>query len=91
MLGFYKSASIETVHLQFCKKLLGVKQTTQNDFIYSELGRIDFQPQRYINIIKYWLKVVQSDNRKYVNLIYDIMLNDLEIRAQKQNRALVLW
>ena len=32
--------------------------------------------------------MVQSDNRKYVNLIYDIMLNDLEIRAQKQNRAL---
>ena len=25
--GFYKSKSIETVHLQFCKKLLGVKQT----------------------------------------------------------------
>lgn len=86
--GFYKSASIETVHLQFCKKILGVKQTTQNDFIYGELGRIDFQSQRYINIIKYWLKVVQSDNRKYAKLIYDMMLNDLEIRAQKQNWAL---
>ena len=23
--GFYKSASIETIHLQFCKKILGVK------------------------------------------------------------------
>ena len=54
--GFYKSASIETVHLQFCKKILGVKQTTQNDFIYGELGRIDFQSQRYINIIKYLVK-----------------------------------
>ena len=86
--GFYKSASIETVHLQFCKKILGIKQTTQNDFIYGELGRIDFQSQRYINIIKYWLKVVQSDNRKYATLIYDMMLNDLEIRAQKQNWAL---
>ena len=85
--GFYKSASIETVHLQFCKKILGVKQTTQNDFIYGELGRIDFQSQRYINIIKYWLKVVQSDNRKYAKLIYDMMLNDLEIRGQKQNWA----
>ena len=86
--GFYKSASIETVHLQFCKKILGVKQTTQNDFLYGELGRIDFQSKRYINIIKYWLKVVQSDNRKYAKLIYDMMLNDLEIRAQKQNWAL---
>ena len=88
MWGFYKSASIETVHLQFCKRILGVKQTTQNDFIYGELGRIDFQSQRYINIIKYWLKVVQSDNGKYVKLIYDMMLNELKIRVQKQNWAL---
>ena len=56
--GFYKSTGIETVHLQSCKKLLGVKQTTQNDFIYGELGRIDFQSQRYLVIVKYWLKVV---------------------------------
>ena len=32
--------------------------------------------------------MVQSDNRKYAKLIYDMMLNDLEIRAQKQNWAL---
>ena len=54
--GFYKSSSIETVHLQFCKKILGVKQSTQNDFVYGELGRIDFQARRYITIIKYWFK-----------------------------------
>ena len=40
--GFYKAPAIESVHLQFCKKLLGVKQSTQNDFIYGELGRINF-------------------------------------------------
>ena len=55
---FYKSPSIETVHLQFCKKILGVKQSTQNDFVYGELGRIDYQSRRYLAIIKYWFKVV---------------------------------
>ena len=62
--GFYKSTAIETVHLQFCKKLLGVKQTTQNDFIYGELGRIDFQSQRYLIIVKYWLKLIQCADIK---------------------------
>ena len=31
--GFCKADKIETVHLQFCKRLLGVKQCSQNDFI----------------------------------------------------------
>ena len=56
--GFHKAPAIESVHLQCCKKLLGVKQSTQNDFIYDELGKIDFATQRYISIIRYWLKIV---------------------------------
>ena len=35
--GVYESPSVETVHLQYCKKMLGVKQSTQNDFVYGEL------------------------------------------------------
>ena len=39
----YTAKVIERMHLQFMKKLLGVKRTTQNDFIYGELiyKRID--------------------------------------------------
>ena len=55
--GFYKAPAIEAVHLQFCKKLLSVKQSTQNDFNYGELGRINFATQRYISIIRYWSKI----------------------------------
>ena len=31
---FSKAKTIERVHLQFCKHLLGVKIQTQNNFIY---------------------------------------------------------
>ena len=31
--------AVERVHLQFCKMLLGVKKSMQNDFIYDEYGR----------------------------------------------------
>ena len=32
--GFNNSKAVETVHLSFCKRMIGVKQTTQNDFFY---------------------------------------------------------
>ena len=73
--------------MQFCKHLLGVKTSTQNDFAYGELGRIDFYTRRLYILIRYWLKVVTSKNTKYINMIYKMMINDLEIRPNKQNWA----
>ena len=69
------------------KKTMGVKQSTQNDFIYGELGRIDYRSRRYINIIKFWLKIVSAGERKYIKCIYDTMINDIELRPHKQNWA----
>lgn len=36
---FYSAVEIEKVHMNFCKKLLGVRKTTRNDIVYHELGR----------------------------------------------------
>ena len=58
--GFCQANAIERVHMQFCKKLLGVKKTTQNDFVYGELGRTNYSTKRYLNIIKYWLKILMA-------------------------------
>ena len=74
-MGLYKSSSLETVHLQFCKKILGVKRFTQNNFIYGELGRTDYQSRRYVSIIKFWLKVVSTHDNKYIRQIYVMMLD----------------
>ena len=35
--GFAQGTCIERVHLQCCKRLLGFKKCTQNDFVYGEL------------------------------------------------------
>ena len=85
--GFSKAKAIEIVHMHFCKKTLGVKQSTQNDFVYGELGRIDYQSHRYIKIIKFWLKVIYSSEQKYIKNMYDMMLSNLELRPMKQNWA----
>lgn len=34
---------IERVHLQFCKSLLGVEKSTQNNYVYRELGKLSYQ------------------------------------------------
>ena len=60
----------------FAKKTLSVKQCTQNDFVYGELGRCSLQPTRYCNIIKYWLKSLHCSEMKYVRIIYNMLYND---------------
>ena len=51
--------------MQFCKKLLGVKKTTQNDFVYGELGRENYATKRVFIIMKYWFKILQTPENKY--------------------------
>ena len=59
MWGFIQANVKERVHLQFCERLLGVKKTTQTDFIYGELGRTNCITKRYILINKYWFKILE--------------------------------
>ena len=85
--GFCKADKIERVHLQFCKALLGVKQSTQNTFIHGELGRMPYQMLRYFKIIKNWLKVINKSENKYVSIIYKMTLRDIEINGRITNWA----
>ena len=72
----------------FCKQLLGVKTSTQNDFIYGELGRTNYYTRRLFSIIKYWFKVLSTKDRKYVKQIYYIMLDDIASNPNVKNWAL---
>ena len=38
------------MHLQFCKKLLGIKRSSQNDFLYGELGRVPQQNKVFFQL-----------------------------------------
>ena len=85
--GFAKAIQVERIHMSFCKQLLGVKTSTQNDFIYGELGRTDYYTKRIYIIIKYWFKVVYADERKYISQIYKVMLNDIRDNQNIKNWA----
>ena len=88
--GFCQAKQIERTHMMFCKQLLGVKTSTQNDFIYGELGRTDFYTRRLCIIIKYWLKIVHANERKYTKLVYILMLNDIDERPNVKNWAVLV-
>ena len=85
--GFCQANAVERVHMQFCKKLLGVKKTTQNDFIYGELGRENYATKRSFAIIKYWFKILQTPENKYIKIIYNMMIRDIEELPNKANWA----
>ena len=78
--------------MQFCKRLLGVKISTQNNFIYGELGRFNYQTQRYLIIMKYWLKIVNSEEHKLIRKVYNVLLHDIESNDRIINWvSLVKW
>ena len=83
--GFISGNAVERIHVQFCIKVLGVKKTTQNDFIYGELGRMPYQYHRYFTIIKYWLKLLYSKEHKYIKKVYLMLKSDLDTQPNKKN------
>lgn len=85
--GFIPALNIERVHTQFLKKVLNVKISTQNDFVYGEVGRKNLIVNRHFKIIKYWLKVISSNDNKYIKYIYKMMLSDIELFPSKTNWA----
>jgi hypothetical protein len=54
-----------------------VKKTTQNDFIYDELGRLPLQNIRYYNNIKFWIKLLVTYENKYTKKVYLMLIQDI--------------
>ena len=48
--GFHSALDVERVHLSLCKRVLHVKRSTANYFIYGELGRFPLQITSKIRI-----------------------------------------
>ena len=73
--GNHNAPDLEKVHLKFCKSILGVKRSTSNFVVYCELGRLPLIYVRKLRIIKYWLKIMQSENcilKSSVEYMYEV-------------------
>ena len=83
--GFMNSKALESIHLRYLKGILGVKRTTQNDFIYGEFGRTSLLCIRYKRILKYWLKILESRDSKYIKIVYNLLIDDLILFPHKKS------
>ena len=81
--GMNNENKLESIHLLFCKQILGVRRQTQNSFIYGELGRYPLKIKRLSSVLKYWFKVIRSPDEKIIKHVYNVMLNDLEVFPNK--------
>ena len=61
--GFHSADATEKVQTSFCKKLLGLKWNTENSIVLGELGRYTLKSVWYVRIIKYWLKVINCEQK----------------------------
>ena len=76
--GFMNAERIERVHRKVCKYIINVKQTTNNNAWYSELGRYPLLIERRIRIVKYWFNLIRkSENNCIVNSVYNEMKNSI--------------
>ena len=69
--GMHDDNNIENVHIQFCIRILIVRNSTNILSLYSELGRIPFVVMRKFNIIKYRMKLLKEENRSVTRTVYE--------------------
>ena len=60
--GFHKDVDIETLHLSFLKRVLKVRKSTSNYMVYFELGGFPLYINRYCRKLKYWFKILKTEN-----------------------------
>ena len=73
--GYTKSKQLERFHLKFCKKILNVKLSTSNVGVYGDLGRYPLYISRYVRMLKYWFKLLYTDNC-VLRTIFDVSQYD---------------
>ena len=72
--GLNDSVEIERVHLYAMKKFLNVSLHTSNNKIYSETGRYPLSITHKIRSVKYWLKIKQYPQSRFVKQSYTCLL-----------------
>ena len=73
--GITKSKEIERIHLKFLKYILCLKASTSNMAVFVELSRFPLYISRCVHVIKYWIKLMKSDNVLIKELCLDMMAN----------------
>ena len=74
--GFHEATDIELIHTKFLRRILGVKKSTNLAALYGEVGRVPMSIIRKLNIIKYWIKILNQNHTSLVKQVYIMLKED---------------
>ena len=74
--GIHKGPDLERFNTRFCRSLLGVKKSTYLFALYSGSCRKPLLVFRKIRLLKYWVKILNTDNILLKNVYY-MLLDDI--------------
>ena len=74
--GYNDGKDIEIIHTKFLRKVLGVNKSTNLIGLYGELGRIPLYIMRKVNMVRYWIKLLRSNENKITKQVYQMLRQD---------------
>lgn len=72
--GFENVKIIEKLHVQFCKKIMRLRNSTPNYMVYGELGRYPIEIEINVKMVCFWNKLISSQD-KLSYCLYQLMFN----------------
>ena len=62
VLGFHKATHVENVLVEFFKRIMFLRKSTNNVMVYFELRKCPMYIQRKLQFLKYWCSLLKTDN-----------------------------
>ena len=82
--GFKNIDVVEKMHLQFCKMMLKVKNSTNNNMVLGELGRLPLAYNVDCRMLGFWYKLITGQQNKISCILYKALFN-LDAQFQFKN------
>ncbi len=73
--GYKYYKVIEDVQTYFCKILLGLPKQTSNNAVMGDCGRFLLAEKYHKRCLKYWFKILEMPNSRYVKSCYKMIKN----------------
>ncbi len=84
--GYLECRSHQVLQNKFCKRILGVKDTTPNCAVSGELGQYPINIHRQISMVKYWCKIVTGPRDRYRYIMYRYLFDTVDVNLAGRYR-----
>ena len=85
-MGFHEATDIELIHTKFLRRVLCVRKSTNISALYGALGRLPLSVIRKLDIIKYWIKILNQNNSSLVKNVYLMLKEDAETHCNYNDK-----